>query len=414
MQRSIALCLIAPLGVSILGYVATLRLTPIVATATLTNGLHGRDVNKAGTEAGNIDIPEAVGLAPAGVYLACIVILQLYSSYCNWCSRERHPHDSDHTQRKVAQNGCDGSYQAAGEVGTSAYNAVLATVGMMTMIGLIDDVLHPPSLAWSMKALLPFFAVQPILVPSYLRRRPTAAVKPVLQRLLGAPARLDFSIWYYIYLNVGTMFVPNSINILAGINGLEAGQTFIVSCAVLLHNLMHLATAGSISSADEATVGSLSLQQRHFLSISLIAPLAATTLAILHFNWYPSQVFVGDTFTFFAGTVIAAAAVFGQYTGTLFIFLLPQFINAMYTLPQLFKFIPYPRHRLPEFNPSTGLLHPKSKPDLTLLSLILQWCGPCTEQVLCIRLLLLQVACCAWGLWLSWRRCCLRGNLKHA
>ena len=37
-----------------------------------------------------------------------------------------------------------------------------------------------------------------------------------------------------------TIFCSNSINILAGVNGLEAGQTFIVACAVLLHNLVEL------------------------------------------------------------------------------------------------------------------------------------------------------------------------------
>ena len=34
------------------------------------------------------------------------------------------------------------------------------------------------------------------------------------------------------------MFASNSINILAGVNGLEAGQTVIIACAVLLHNLI--------------------------------------------------------------------------------------------------------------------------------------------------------------------------------
>ncbi len=34
------------------------------------------------------------------------------------------------------------------------------------------------------------------------------------------------------------VFASNSINILAGVNGLEAGQTFIIACAVLLHNLL--------------------------------------------------------------------------------------------------------------------------------------------------------------------------------
>ena len=36
------------------------------------------------------------------------------------------------------------------------------------------------------------------------------------------------------------VFASNSINILAGVNGLEAGQTLIIACAVLLHNLMQV------------------------------------------------------------------------------------------------------------------------------------------------------------------------------
>jgi UDP-N-acetylmuramyl pentapeptide phosphotransferase/UDP-N-acetylglucosamine-1-phosphate transferase len=34
-----------------------------------------------------------------------------------------------------------------------------------------------------------------------------------------------------------TIFCSNSINILAGVNGLEAGQTFVIACAILTHNL---------------------------------------------------------------------------------------------------------------------------------------------------------------------------------
>jgi UDP-N-acetylglucosamine--dolichyl-phosphate N-acetylglucosaminephosphotransferase len=37
------------------------------------------------------------------------------------------------------------------------------------------------------------------------------------------------------------------------------------------------------------------------LSIFLMLPFTAVTLGLLVYNWYPSQVFVGDTFTYFAG-----------------------------------------------------------------------------------------------------------------
>lgn len=53
-------------------------------------------------------------------------------------------------------------------------------------------------------------------------------------------------------------------------------------------------------------------------------PLASTTLALLVYNWYPSQVFVGDTFTYFAGMAIAVAGILGHFSETLLILLIPQ------------------------------------------------------------------------------------------
>lgn len=53
-------------------------------------------------------------------------------------------------------------------------------------------------------------------------------------------------------------------------------------------------------------------------------PLAATTSALLLFNWYPSEVFVGDTFTYFAGMAIAVAGILGHFSETLLILLIPQ------------------------------------------------------------------------------------------
>lgn len=61
----------------------------------------------------------------------------------------------------------------------------------------------------------------------------------------------------------------------------------------------------------------------------------------------PSQVFVGDTFTYFAGMALAVAGILGHFSETLLLFFIPQIINFVYSLPQLFKIVPCPRHRLP-------------------------------------------------------------------
>lgn len=117
---------------------------------------------------------------------------------------------------------------------------------------------------------------------------------------------------------------------------------------------------------------------------------------------YPSRVFVGDSFTYFAGMTLAVAGILGHFSETLLLFLVPQIFNFVYSLPQLFKIVPCPRHRLPVFDPKTGLLRPKDQPDWNLVNLTLQLFGRCSENALCIRILIIQAACCALGFGVRW------------
>ena len=68
--------------------------------------------------------------------------------------------------------------------------------------------------------------------------------------------------------------------------------------------------------------------------------------------------FVGDTFTNFAGITFAVSAILGHFSKTLMLLLVPQLLNTLISLPQLLRIIPCPRHRLPRFDPATGLMHP--------------------------------------------------------
>jgi hypothetical protein len=89
------------------------------------------------------------------------------------------------------------------------------------------------------------------------------------------------------------------------------------------------------------------------------------------------QVFVGDTYTYFAGMTIGVAGILGHFSETLLLFLIPQVFNFVYSLPQLFKIVPCPRHRLPTFDVKTGLLH--ATPNWNLVNLMLQagsWNAP--------------------------------------
>lgn len=95
---------------------------------------------------------------------------------------------------------------------------------------------------------------------------------------------------------------------------------------------------------------------------------------------------------------IAVAGILGHFSETLLIFLIPQIFNFVYSIPQLLKIVPCPRHRLPVFDPATGTLSPKDQPDWNVVNLVLQLFGDTTENILCVRILLIQGVCCLAGL----------------
>jgi UDP-N-acetylglucosamine--dolichyl-phosphate N-acetylglucosaminephosphotransferase len=67
---------------------------------------------------------------------------------------------------------------------------------------------------------------------------------------------------------------------------------------------------------------------------------------------YPSKVFVGDTYTYFAGMTFAVVGILGHFSKTVLLFFIPQILNSAYSVPQIFGIIPCPRHRLPRYRPS--------------------------------------------------------------
>ena len=45
---------------------------------------------------------------------------------------------------------------------------------------------------------------------------------------------------YYVYMLMLVIFCTHTINILAGINGIEAGQALVIAISVLLNDLLFL------------------------------------------------------------------------------------------------------------------------------------------------------------------------------
>ncbi len=333
-------------------------------------GIGGKDINKKGTPLGDRLVPESLGLIPATTYVLVLCLL--------------------HARRDSTP--LNGS--------TTLYTAAMASVTFMILLGFADDVLD---LRWRYKLVLPLVASLPllvnyggrtaILIPRFLQPYvlPIAKLLGGENNISSVSGRLvDIGKGYYLYMALLSIFCTNAINIYAGINGLEAGQSFVIALFVLIHNAMNLNPTGPV---DDAQL----LQTRHSISIDMMMPFAAVTLGLLRYNWYPSMVFVGDTFCYFAGMTFAMSAVLGHYSATLLLFFIPQLINFVYSLPQLFGIVHCPRHRLPKYNVKTGKLEAIPS-NLNLINLTLQITGPMTEKALCELLMGFQVVCCVMGM----------------
>ena len=209
------------------------------------------------------------------------------------------------------------------------YLAALLCIGCMIFLGFADDVLD---LKWRDKLILPTIATLPLLMVYFATFNSTTIIVPKpLRELLGYD--LNLGILYYVYMGMLAIFCTNAINIYAGVNGIEAGQSVVIAISILISNVIEYNGP---------------CREHHLFSLYIIIPFIACTIPLLIYNWYPSQIFVGDTFCYFAGMTFAVVGILGHFSKFLLLFFAPQVFNFLLSVPQLFKFIPCPRHRMPK------------------------------------------------------------------
>ena len=97
------------------------------------------------------------------------------------------------------------------------YNAALLSICLVVLLGFIDDVVD---LRWRHKLIVPTIASVPI-VATY--KGLTCVVVPKIFRGLIGSNLVDLDFMYYVYMLLLAIFCTNSINIYAGLNGLEVG-----------------------------------------------------------------------------------------------------------------------------------------------------------------------------------------------
>lgn len=355
----------ASLIISVFGYILTDYMVPLVAMK-LKPKLYGIDIGKRGLRGLNDGekVPESLGLVSSFSLLVCIGLTEVFTSHKN----------------------------------LNKYNAALSSICFATLLGLVDDIID---IKWRHKLLIGPFMCLPLLL-SYdggtIISLPLS-IKQQIEKLsfltiFGVDFNLagglvDLSSLYFVYMLALVIFCTNSINIYAGINGLEVGQSFVIGLFIAFMNLLEVINNSS---------------EQHLFSFTLIMPFVTTSLALLKHNFYPAEVFVGDVFPYSAGMTISVAAILGHYPKSLLLLLLPQVFNFIYSTPQLFGLIACPRHRLPRVNLKTGFLEASktsetsNKSNKTLLCLVLDILGPLHERTLCFILLSLQAICSVFGL----------------
>jgi len=368
---------------------------PLFKVELLKIGLYGIDLNKQDDNKKKLKkqkekekekIPESLGIVISTLYFILLIIIMslIHMTHINVFNIK----DEEVNDFRI-----------------SSLFLPLISICFIMYLGLLDDLLN---LKWRFKIVIPIISILPLIL-NY--NGTTEIILPnFIGKFLNNGNIIDLGIFYYIYIIFTCIFYCNSINIYAGINGIEIGQSYIISNFVILFNLMEINQNNIIEGINEG-INVITSQNNQvsssinlmLLSIVYIIPFIFLCASLLIYNWYPSKVFVGDSFTYFAGIIFSVVSIIGHFSKTLLLFFVPQLLNFLLSLPQILGLfgIKCPRHRLPHYNSKTNKLEYISNHH-TLINLTLYIFGPLNEEILCVYLLIFQFLCCCIGLYMRY------------
>lgn len=306
---------------SIIAGLSAHLIVPSVAGLFLAAGIKGSDFHKKDKRVIPSSLGTVAGLVYAVALFLFIPILVLDS--LEW-----------RTPGASSVRG-DFPYDRLGEF----LSGILSLISMV-FLGFADDVLN---LRWRHKILLPAIASLPLLMVYHAQLGVTWVVIPRPLRGWTGPI-LDLGALYYVYMGMLAVFCTNSINILAGVNGVEVSQSLVIAISIAINNYWQLLTSSG------------QLYRAHLLSLYYILPFIGVSVALGVHNKWPAKVFVGDTYCYFAGMTFAVVGILGHFSKTVLLFFLPQIFNFALSLPQLLKLVPCPRHRMPDYDAKYDLV----------------------------------------------------------
>ncbi|KAL6814102.1 UDP-N-acetylglucosamine:dolichyl phosphate N-acetylglucosamine-1-phosphate transferase [Trichoderma camerunense] len=408
--------LIASLSLSLVAFSLCYAMIRWLGPTFIKAGFRGRDLSKVNSA----ELPECMGAVCAAVYLITVIIFIPFPFYKDIVAATSGGGNRDVVVEIHHAN--EGRFlHRFPHNKLASYLGAIISLQTIALLGIGDDLFD---IRWRHKWWIPGLASIPLLVVYFVDFDVTSIVIPVpLQPFLGD--LFDLGFLYYVYMACVAMFCPQSINMLAGINGIEVSQCIVVSLLIAFNDCLYLFTPYPHPATDS-----------HLFSLYFLLPWIGVSVALLAHNWYPAKVFVGDTYCYFSGMVFAVVGILGHFSKTLGLLLVPQLFNFLYSCPQIFGLIPCPRHRLPKFNARSGLLEPSITPwspdrqphplvgkalhllhrlhllrvttdeaglfvetsNLTLLNLWLVWRGPLKENRLAWEVTLLQLFVGLFGL----------------
>jgi len=175
--------------------------------------------------------------------------------------------------------------------------ASIISILIATIIGLVDDILGwKIGLRARYKVFLSIFIPLPIMVVN-------AGQSTITIPLLG---QINSGLLFpLLFIPIGIIGAANGFNMLAGFNGLEAGQGILI-----------LSTLGWISYQTGSGFAAV-------LSLAMVFSLLAFSM----FNKYPAKVFPGDTLTYSVGALIAIVAILANIEKYALILFIPYYIE---------------------------------------------------------------------------------------
>ncbi len=252
--------------------------------------------------------------------------------------------------------------------------AAICSILIITLVGFLDDINmraqpvsdkgvkeHRIGFKQWQKPLLTLPAAIPLMVVS-------AGVSQMTLPFFGL---VDFGVIYpLILIPIAVVCVSNATNMLAGMNGLEAGMGFVATLALGIYAFVH---------------------QRPEACIIALAT-AFSLLTFLYWNKYPAKFLPGDSLTYLIGASIVSVVIIGNMERFGIIIFTPWILEAILKLRSRFK-----ARSLGDLQ-KDGSLKPPYKKIYSLTHLVMK-IRRFKEWQISLILILLEAVICGAALW---------------